>query len=1330
MPTSGVNRWSRFGRWSLVGVCLLVVSAVEMLTGDACAQTPPPTVRQVQINAGAPQRSMVTAIAVDFSKDVSASLTPASLTLLNRTTGQTLNPTNSLVTYDPVANRATWTFPALTGRSLPDGDYLGTLSAAAIMDAMGNHLDGNGDGTPNDDYTFSFIRYFGDADGDRDVDFSDLFKFRLTYLLSAANSGFNPEFDFNGDGRVDAADLAAYLVNYLTQLPVPVPPVPPVAENVPVINTPANLALFNTNRIAISGLVGRSVTYVTVNGAVATLTNGMFTSNVLLREGNNLVTVVAVDDQGRVGSSSVQVALDVTPPRMAIDSPRDGSIVSEPQVIVAGVVNDTVVGTVNGDQATVTVNGLPATVANRTYVATRVPLVPGTNLITATGTDRAGNRSSTSISVTYNTNLAARIKVVSGDGQSGRIGDVLPQPLVVRAVDAGGAPCPNKRVIFKVIQNDGLVLNSTNAARALVVTSDSQGLARVQFQLGTRAGAGNQQVSAKIVAFEGEAIFCASAQPSTPGLVVLDAGNNQVGIPGQALPSPFVAIVVDSGNNRLHNVPITYTVKAGGGSFGGRTNLTVNTDSDGRALAVLTLGPDPGDEHNIVEATYPGNIGLPVTFVASSRIPGNPAETSVSGVVLDNSDQPVPGATLRIVGHPIAARSDANGYFMIKPAPVGTIRLVADGATVTRPGAWVWLQFDLVTIAGQDNGIGRPVRLIAKDMAQAITVDETHGGTLTLRQVPGYSLKIAPNSVLFPDGTRSGQISVTVVHPDKMPDAPSFGQQPRFLVSIQPANALFNPPAPMSIPNLDGLPPGQKTDMYSYDHDMGRFVSIGTGTVSDDGTVISSDPGGGVIKAGWHCGGNPAAPGSTAKATVRITTAPPLVMCYQDTPKPTVQITAVGDPSPPGNPPYTWTSSDESIAKITAGRNAATVTVEGQKAGKARLTVVYRCKSNQPSAPQSIEVTFLKVEIQVNNTPAAKDDVVQVKCEHPVIRYTVPARARLTPPADTDLSVVLTNPDGRLRFPAVGDTQKALVLPKSGDWVPFQIAGESASAAIADAVIEAHKGSAAGELCGMQPATVFSFDQAKITLTPKGGYAVNDTATQRIVANTNPPSISYAASARLRPAGLDCTVDQIKNLQVSVAQNIDFVDSQVYDTPTITWNAGVTNGTMATVPTNITMTTTSGRINDTDAASDPLYDDGGLFPNIRQPPVGCPGAADATGSDTPMSVADLTLSLPAKTAGGVMVGTVKYQLNRLTSNNSFITWCVIYDSVTKDMCAIWEGTWAINMNSAGAAGVPTAGAATAAASTTPNIGHPFANDVANDPAKAVTTNSGAMILTK
>lgn len=105
---------------------------------------------------------------------------------------------------------------------------------------------------------------------------------------------------------------------------------------------------------------------------------------------------------------------------------------------------------------------------------------------------------------------------------------------------------------------------------------------------------------------------------------------------------------------------------------------------------------------------------------------------------------------------------------------------------------------------------------------------------------------------------------MTVVHPDKVPMAPGFGQQPRFIVTIQPSGAIFSPPAPITLPNVDGLKPQAITEMYSFDHDISSFVAIGTGTVSDDGLVIRSNAGVGVLKAGWHCGGDPRLLGTTA----------------------------------------------------------------------------------------------------------------------------------------------------------------------------------------------------------------------------------------------------------------------------------------------------------------------------------------------------------------------------------------------------------------------------------------------------------------------------------
>jgi hypothetical protein len=181
---------------------------------------------------------------------------------------------------------------------------------------------------------------------------------------------------------------------------------------------------------------------------------------------------------------------------------------------------------------------------------------------------------------------------------------------------------------------------------------------------------------------------------------------------------------------------------------------------------------------------------------------------------------------------------------------------MADGSTAPG-GAYPPLEFDITTVAGQNNDVGLPIYLPNLDTVNRLCVTETAGGTLTLPQVPGFALTIAAGSATFPGGARSGCVTVTPVNGDKVPMSPGFGQQPRFVVTIQPVGTMFNPPAALTLPNVDGLLPRQVTEMYSYDHDLASFVAIGTGTVSEDGLLIKSDPGVGVLKAGWHCGGNP-----------------------------------------------------------------------------------------------------------------------------------------------------------------------------------------------------------------------------------------------------------------------------------------------------------------------------------------------------------------------------------------------------------------------------------------------------------------------------------------
>jgi hypothetical protein len=653
------------------------------------------------------------------------------------------------------------------------------------------------------------------------------------------------------------------------------------------ITSPANGAYLNTPVITLSGTVGDGAATILINGITAPVSGNSFATSVPLNEGPNIITAVATNSNGSSNTSTVLITLDTTAPRVEIYSPAANSQTGAASVTVTGLVNDIVVGTVNPEQATVTVNGVAAEVLNRSFMARNVPLALGANSLQAVATDRAGNRATMTLAVTRLSPIQAGLAVLSGNGQTAAAGTALAAPLVSKLVNSQGLPMANIPVVFRVISQDGTVSASGAAGSglsAVAVNTDAQGQARVFYRLGSRAGVGNNLVEASTSGVAATADFAATATPGAPQLVVVDSGNNQTGVVGQPLPLPFIAIVTDANNNRLANIPVSFEVKSGGGGFatvgavaGSAANsstLQTSSDSDGRIAALLTLGPDQGVNNNVVELSFTGNTGYAAAFAATGLVPGPLAQTRISGVVLDNSNQPIPGVTMRLLqinqgnrsnipqDMVTAVRTDAQGQFLMQPVPVGIFKLMADGGTAQRSGTWPTLDYDMITVAGQNNQLGMPVYLPELNLNHRICVNETTGGTLTLPEAPGFALTIAPGSATFPGGSRSGCVSATPVNMDKVPMSPGFGQQPRFVVTIQPVGTHFNPPARMTIPNVDGLAPRAVTEMYSYDHDLASFVAIGSATVNEDGSSITSDLGAGVIKAGWHCGGNPNTSGS------------------------------------------------------------------------------------------------------------------------------------------------------------------------------------------------------------------------------------------------------------------------------------------------------------------------------------------------------------------------------------------------------------------------------------------------------------------------------------
>jgi hypothetical protein len=635
------------------------------------------------------------------------------------------------------------------------------------------------------------------------------------------------------------------------------------------ITSPNMMGRFNQSPIAVTGTVDDPQATVEVEGVAAAVTPGApgapatFSAQVPLIEGNNLITAVATDAAGEIGTQTISVVLDTTPPRLIIDTPADGSRVAEPTVTVSGLVNDLTLGLIEGPGPVVEVAGVAAEVLDGRFLASGIPLAPGPNTLTVTATDTAGNTAVAAVVVDFEEIVGRpRLVEISGDGQSGPVASLLPEPLVVALEDAEGNPVPGGTVIFKVLTDTGLLTTGEQVGRSLALTTDSQGRAAAFWSLGTHSGAASQVAEATAVRFAGRAVFNATALPGTAAKIFTEMGDAQTGVVGQLLPRPLMATVTDAGNNRLAGVPVTFTAVEGGGSFGGETSVTEVTDLRGVAQAELTLGPRDGVENNLVEADFPANPGVPVKFVATGVLPGDPADTRFSGVVLDHTDLPIAGVTVHVEGTPSTVQTDSEGRFEIAPVPVGDLRILVDGSTADRPGSWPSLAFDTVTVVGRTNTLGGPVHLLPLDLPNGVFVDETHGAVLTLPEMPGFALDIAAGSATFPGGLRQGLVSVTPVNTDKIPMPPNFGQQPRLIVTIQPSGVHFDPPARLTLPNVEGLLPGEVTQLYSFDHDLGTFVGIGPATVSEDGTRIVSDPGVGIVKGGWHCGGNPASQGT------------------------------------------------------------------------------------------------------------------------------------------------------------------------------------------------------------------------------------------------------------------------------------------------------------------------------------------------------------------------------------------------------------------------------------------------------------------------------------
>ena len=81
-----------------------------------------------------------------------------------------------------------------------------------------------------------------------------------------------------------------------------------------------------TRTITVIGTVDDPQATVTVNGTPATVTEGNFSADVILTEGENTIKATTTDLADNSAEVSVKVTLDTVPPVITISSPSEGQL--------------------------------------------------------------------------------------------------------------------------------------------------------------------------------------------------------------------------------------------------------------------------------------------------------------------------------------------------------------------------------------------------------------------------------------------------------------------------------------------------------------------------------------------------------------------------------------------------------------------------------------------------------------------------------------------------------------------------------------------------------------------------------------------------------------------------------------------------------------------------------------------------------------------------------------------------------------------------------------------------------------------------------------------
>lgn len=509
-----------------------------------------------------------------------------------------------------------------------------------------------------------------------------------------------------------------------------------------------------------------------------------------LPEGNYLFHPFMEDASGHLLQEQIQVKVDASGPMVQFAF-EDNYLTNEAELTLPISLFDAI-----GTTISVWQNGVQVFYGEGGSFEVPLNLVEGINLFTVIATDSLGNQTTINWSGILDTTPPGLQQIAPAHNQ-----EIATQSFIARgkATEALSAAFINDTAA--TIQNG----NEFSAP----VTAYTEGLQDLNIRLVDLMGNEESYTTSYLIAKPLLHISLVSLSPGNDNKIVV------TGAPGAARDN--VTVELDGGFfNTLEVIPNE------DGGFTGELDFT-------NSIEVIAR-----DNQFDFEEVYTLNYNV---------------DTTLSGIVRDPTDQPLPGVKVTILSSGQEATTNASGVFAIANPALGDQTLKIDGATIPVEVTQGLREFSAVTLNvaignRQQNVIEKPVYISPKMLDGTETVITNDAATVESSHAPGVSLTINAGEAYFPGGGREGTINIIEIPADKTSVEMPEGVQPGTVYAFEPSGLTFSSPQELRLPNTNEFPEGMELVILSKNSESGLWELDGSATVQD-GDIVTK-PGQGI----------------------------------------------------------------------------------------------------------------------------------------------------------------------------------------------------------------------------------------------------------------------------------------------------------------------------------------------------------------------------------------------------------------------------------------------------------------------------------------------------